>query len=103
MCDYLITKVSQELKRIRSKQLVDAWGQEAIPEIAPSKAKLRMITLSWNKEDPEEVASVENMFKEYTRKGWLAFALTLDNRKKQLFSFDPELGRIQLVPLVEGG
>lgn len=62
-----------------------------------------MITLTWNKEDPEEVASAEKMFREYTRKGWLALEVTSDNRKKQVFSFDPESGRIQLVPLVEGG
>ncbi len=62
-----------------------------------------MITLSWNKENPEELASAERMFREYTRKGWLAFVVTPDNEKKQVFSFNPKFGRIQLVPLVEGG
>ncbi len=62
-----------------------------------------MITLSWNKEDPEEVASAEKKFREYTRKGWLAFVVTTDNKKRQIFTFNPEFERIQLVPLVEGG
>jgi len=62
-----------------------------------------MITLSWNKENPEDVASAEKTFSEYIRKGWLAFAVTSDNKKKQLFSFNPQLERIHMVPIVEGG
>ncbi|MFQ6095052.1 MAG: hypothetical protein ACE5NN_02800 [Candidatus Bathyarchaeia archaeon] len=62
-----------------------------------------MIMLSWNSEDPEEAASAERTFREYTRKGWLAFVVTPDKRKKQVFSFDPKFRKIQLVPLVEGG
>jgi hypothetical protein len=62
-----------------------------------------MITLSWNKEDPEEVASAEKKFRKYTRKGWLAFVVTPENKKKQIFSFNAALQSIQLVPLVEGG
>ncbi|MCW4021242.1 MAG: hypothetical protein NWF14_08455 [Candidatus Bathyarchaeota archaeon] len=69
----------------------------------PSKETARIITLSWNKEKPEEVASAEKTFREYTRKGWLAFAETSNRKKKQVFSFNPCLERIQLVPLVEGG
>lgn len=59
--------------------------------------------MSWNREDPKDVASAEEMFKEYTRKGWLAFIVTTDNKKKQIFSFNSKLGRIQLLPLIEGG
>ena len=77
--------------------------EDAIPEISPSEERVRMITLSWDKEDTEEIASAEEMFIKYIRKGWLAFQVTSDNRKRQVFSFDPELGRVQLVPLVEGG
>jgi len=62
-----------------------------------------MITLSWNKEDPAEIASAEKMFKEYTRKGWLAFVVTTDNKTNQVFTFNPEFEKIQLVPIVEGG
>lgn len=79
-------------------------GEEAIPEIVPSEESVRMIMISWNKEDPEEIASAEKTFREYTRKGWLAFVVTTDNKKKQVaFSFNPEFERVQLVRLVEGG
>ncbi|MFB0504950.1 MAG: hypothetical protein ACETWE_14120 [Candidatus Bathyarchaeia archaeon] len=77
--------------------------EEAIPEISPREETVKMITLSWDREDPEEIASAEKMFIKYTRKGWLAFQVTSDNRKRQVFSFDPKLGSVQLVPLVEGG
>jgi len=77
--------------------------EEAIPEISASEERFRMITLSWDKEDPEETASAQKMFIKYIRRGWLAFQVTSDNRKRQVFSFDPELGKVQLVPLVEGG
>jgi len=50
-----------------------------------------------------EIASAEEMFKEYTRKGWLAFVVTLANKKKQVFTFNREFERIQLFRLVEGG
>nr|ADP09455.1 hypothetical protein E48-1C_10 [uncultured marine crenarchaeote E48-1C] len=78
-------------------------GEEAIPEITPSKENVRIITLSWNKEDDEEIASAKSMFREYIRKGWLAFAFTSGNIKKQVFTFNPEYEKIQLVPIVEGG
>lgn len=77
--------------------------EEAIPEMSPIEERARMITLSWDKEDPAEIASAEKMFTKYIRKGWLAFQVTSDNRKRQVFSFDPKLGSVQLVPLVEGG
>lgn len=77
--------------------------EEAIPEISTSEERFRMITLTWDKEDPEETASAQKMFTKYIRSGWLAFHVTSDNRKRQVFSFDPELGKVQLVPLVEGG
>ena len=77
--------------------------EETIPEISSGEERLRRITLSWDKGDPEETASAEKVFTKYIRKGWLAFHVTSDNRKRQVFSFDPELGRVQLVPLVEGG
>jgi len=77
--------------------------EETIPEISSGEERLRRITLSWDKGDPEETASAEKVFTKYIRKGWLAFHVTSDNRNRQVFSFDPELGRVQLVPLVEGG
>lgn len=76
-----------------------------MPEIIlnEERFKFKKITLFWNKEDSEETASAERTFREYIRKGWLAFVVTPDNKKKQVFTFNPEFERIQLVPLVEGG
>ncbi|MFQ6077250.1 MAG: hypothetical protein ACE5Z5_14150 [Candidatus Bathyarchaeia archaeon] len=74
-----------------------------IPEIAPRVGRAGMITLSWNEEDPEEIASAEKAFREYTRKGWLAFVVTSDKKRKQVFTFNPKFGRVQLVPLIRGG
>jgi hypothetical protein len=78
-------------------------GEKAIPEIVPTEEKFGLVMLSWNKENPIEIASAEKTFKEYTRKGWLAFIVTSDNKKKQVFTFDPDFEKIQLVRLVEGG
>jgi len=74
-----------------------------MPKIAATKESDRMIVLSWNKEDSEETASAEKTFREYIRKGWLAFALMPDDRKKQIFNFDHDFGSVQLVLIVEGG
>ena len=42
------------------------------------------------------------MFREYTHKGWLAIGEVRD-KKVQIFSFDPDLERIVLAPIVVGG
>jgi len=62
-----------------------------------------MITLSWNREDPKEAAAAEKAFREYTRRGWLAFVVGPDGRRRQVFSFDPNFERVKLIPVVEGG
>jgi hypothetical protein len=62
-----------------------------------------MIRLSWDKENPEEVKLAERKFKEYIRRGLIAFGITADNGKTQIFTFNPELKEIFLIPIVEGG
>lgn len=59
--------------------------------------------LSWNRENIKETALAEKIFREYVRKGWLAFVVTEDNRKKQVFIFDPRVEEIHLVRPIEGG
>lgn len=73
-----------------------------MPDIASSEDQ-SMITLSWNKENLEEIALAEKKFREYIHKGWVAFVVTSDNEKKQVFTFDPVFERLQLIRLVEGG
>lgn len=62
-----------------------------------------IVELTWDKYDPTEVASAENKFVEYTRKGWLAFSVSKDNEKRQVFRFNVEFEKILLMPIVEGG
>jgi len=62
-----------------------------------------MIALSWNREDHKEAAAAEKVFKEYTRRGWLAFVVGPNGLSRQVFSFDPKFERVKLIPVVEGG
>jgi len=39
---------------------------------------------------------------EYVKAGRLAFAVTQENGRAQIFQFDPRLGRIVLIPFAEG-
>lgn len=67
------------------------------------QAERRPITLTWKKEDPTEVDLVKERFIEYVKAGWLAFAVTPENRRVQIFEFDPRLEMIVLIPFAEGG
>ena len=58
--------------------------------------------MSWAKNSPEEVRRAKDTFREYVEKGWLATG-EIDGRRKQIFSFDPNLERIVLFPLILGG
>lgn len=59
--------------------------------------------LTWDKYDPTEVASAEKKFIKYTRKGWLAFSVSQENEKRQVFRFNNDFEKILLMPIVEGG
>jgi hypothetical protein len=58
--------------------------------------------ISWNKNSPEDVRRAKEAFQEYTEKGWLATGES-DGRKRQIFSFDPNLEKIVLFPVILGG
>jgi thiamine monophosphate synthase len=59
--------------------------------------------ITWSRSSPEEVSRAEEVFKKYLMKGWIAYTATSDNRKIQVFSFNPELDEIVLVPIISGG
>ena len=65
--------------------------------------KVRTLTLKWDRRSAEEVERAMKRFEEYIKKGWLAFRVTSDNRKVQVYMFDTELEKVVLVPIVEGG
>ena len=59
--------------------------------------------VTWSKDDPEEVRRAEMVFRKYLMGGWIAYTVTSDKRKVQVFSFNPEFDEIVLVPIVSGG
>ncbi|MDQ1281423.1 MAG: hypothetical protein QG670_2688 [Thermoproteota archaeon] len=75
----------------------------AIPKRNQDEGESAIIRLSWNRNDLEEVKMAEAKFKEYVRSGWLAYYLNVDKEKVQIFSFNPDLEEVFLIPLVEGG
>jgi len=67
------------------------------------RSERRPLTLTWRMEDQEEVSLAKKRFMEYLKAGWLAFAVTPENRRVQIFEFDPRLEKIVLIPFAEGG
>ena len=60
------------------------------------------LKLTWRKGNAKEIAIAENIFKEYIIKGWLAIGED-SGKKKQIFTFNPDLEKITLTPLFMGG
>ncbi len=58
--------------------------------------------LHWDKSSQDDVHKVAEVFQEYVQRGWLATG-ERDGRKKQIFSFDPDLVKIVLFPVILGG
>ncbi len=63
------------------------------------QGNLRVI---WRKENTEEVVFAEKTFREYIHQGWIAIGEAA-GKKKQIFTFDPNLEKILLAPLLVGG
>jgi len=75
--------------------------QEPTPSIPETERK--PITLTWKMGDPRDVSLAKERFMEYLKAGWLAFAVTSENKRIQIFEFDPRLETIVLIPFAEGG
>ena len=60
------------------------------------------LSLTWRRENAEETARAENIFQEYLNKGWIAIGET-DGKKTQIFTFNPNLDKIVLAPMLVGG
>ena len=60
------------------------------------------MTVSWNPEDAQEVAHAQHKFQEYLQDGWMAFQDEPSGRT-QIFTFDPLINRILLIPPLGGG
>ena len=58
--------------------------------------------VTWDVSDKQEVTYAEKMFREYLADGWIAYS---DDHKGriQIFSFDPKLEMIVLMPPLGGG
>lgn len=61
-----------------------------------------LMTVSWNPNDPHEVAYAQTKFYEYLQDGWMAFNDEPTGRT-QTFAFNPSLNRILLIPPLGGG
>jgi len=60
------------------------------------------LRLTWRTGDADEIARAEKTFQAYLQKGWLAIGEG-PGPKKQIFTFNPDLEKIVLAPLVMGG
>lgn len=60
------------------------------------------LKLTWMRGNEEEIALAQKAFKDYISKGWLAIG-EASGKKSQIFSFNPNLDRIVLAPLLMGG
>lgn len=60
------------------------------------------LNLTWRLDNLEEITLAERTFQEYINKGWLAIGES-NGEKHQIFTFNPELEKIVLTPLVIGG
>lgn len=78
-------------------------GALGIPEKTRSKKESVIIKLVWNRRNQEEVKLAEEKFKKNIRSGWMAYSINADREKVQIFTFNPALKEIFLIPLVEGG
>jgi len=58
--------------------------------------------VTWDEADMGEVSQAERIFQKYLKEGWMAFSES-GRERKQIFSFDPSLVRIILVPPLGGG
>ena len=65
--------------------------------------RTRVIVLEWTKDDVDEVKRAEKTFTSYLKKGWIAFAVTPDEKRIHVYAFDPNVEKIILAPIVEGG
>ncbi|MCW4040300.1 MAG: hypothetical protein NWE83_06070 [Candidatus Bathyarchaeota archaeon] len=60
------------------------------------------MTISWNPHNVFEVAHATDKFHEYLQDGWMAFRDEPSGRT-QIFTFDPSINRILLIPPLGGG
>jgi hypothetical protein len=65
--------------------------------------RTRILVLEWNKNDADEVERAEKTFTTYLKKGWIAFAVTPEEKRMHVYTFDPAAEKIILAPIVEGG
>lgn len=58
----------------------------------------------WNPANPDETANAKRTFEDLTKKGYLAFSVNSDGSKgEQITRFDPEAGKVLLIPQMRGG
>jgi hypothetical protein len=62
------------------------------------------VKLSWNSDNEKEVAAAKEIFDKRIKEGWAAFGEKyLGCKGDRIRTFDPDAGRIVLVPPIAGG
>jgi hypothetical protein len=59
--------------------------------------------IAWRTDDPDAVKQAADLFRKYVMEGWIAYTVTADDRKIQIFTFNPALDEIVLTPIMFGG
>jgi len=73
-------------------------GEMAIMGIEGDKKEM------WDPESPVEVGTAKATYDKLIAKGYKAFSVKKDGEKgKQIYEFDPDAGKIILVPEIKGG
>ena len=105
-------------KKMSMMDLVTRFGR-AKPEVPPTEKVHTMFvmdrtghtTVTWNPEDAESVRSAREEFKQYIKDGYQAFEMDLvkengvlvEKNGTKITRFDPELGKVMMVPQLVGG
>jgi hypothetical protein len=60
--------------------------------------------LKWNRDNPDEIATAQTVFKRLMERGYSAFgAKTKTEPRHSMKTFDPEVTEVVMVPRITGG
>ena len=71
-------------------------------QLLPEWTLSEEMTVTWDSGNRREVAYARKKFREYLADGWMAFSEEPQGRR-QIFTFNPQLKRIVLMPPLGGG
>jgi hypothetical protein len=60
-------------------------------------------TISWDKDNPDEIETARKQFDSLLKKGHFAFTVDQKGAEKQIKAFAPDAGKIFFAPILLGG